>query len=400
MNVAPTQLSERVVALDMMRGFSLLGIFIVNMLAFHTPFYYIDPYSWFQIPADKDAFQWIDIVIQGSVYPLFSMLFGYGLAMQYEKAMERGVSFTNLALRRLFVLLSFGIIHAFFIWSGDILITYAISGLLLMWVLRLSAKWLVGIALVLYIVPNFVLSLISYIALKMFPEEVMVYSGIQKIESSIVAFGSGSWMEIFAQRAADWNYANGPAIVPFLLVTIFPYMMLGAAASKAKLIQRTAQKKTFWFILIGVTLAIGTFIKFLPYTLSPNYFTMYVQDIFGGPLQAIAYAGVIALLCQLSLFRKIFSPVAKAGRMSMTTYLTQSIVATTIFYSYGFGLYGKVDVMTGTWMAIGIFVIQLIFAEIWLTKFKQGPVEALWKRLTYGNENSRKLTNENQNELS
>ncbi|MBU0906352.1 MAG: DUF418 domain-containing protein, partial [Firmicutes bacterium] len=117
MNVAPTQLSERVVALDMMRGFSLLGIFIVNMLAFHTPFYYIDPYTWFTVPADRDAFQWIDIAIQGSVYPLFSMLFGYGLAIQFTKARERGVSFPKLALRRLLVLLGFGIVHAFFIWS-------------------------------------------------------------------------------------------------------------------------------------------------------------------------------------------------------------------------------------------------------------------------------------------
>ncbi len=400
MNVTPTQLSERVVALDMMRGFSLLGIFIVNMLAFHTPFYYIDPYTWYTDLVDRDAFQWIDIIIQGSVYPLFAMLFGYGLMMQYEKIQERGGSFTNLALRRLFVLLGFGIIHAFFIWSGDILITYAISGLMLMWILRLSVKWLVGLALGFYFIPNFFMAWLSYLAIQYSPNAAVIYSGVQQIEASIVAFGSGSWMDIFAQRAADWNYANGPAIIPFILMTILPYMMIGAAASKAKLIQRTAQIKTFWFVLIGLTLSIGTYIKFLPYIQPPSYFTMYVQDVFGGPLQAVAYAGIIALLCQLSLFRKIFSPVAKAGRMSMTIYLTQSIVATTIFYSVGFGLYGKVDVMTGTWMAIGIFIIQLIFAELWLTKFKQGPVEMLWKRLTYGNEKRTELVDGKHNEIS
>jgi len=398
--VTPTQLSERVVALDMMRGFSLLGIFIVNMLAFHTPFYYIDPYSWFQIPADKEAFQWIDIIIQGSVYPLFAMLFGYGLMMQYEKSRERGASFTNLALRRLFVLLGFGIVHAFFIWSGDILITYAISGLMLMWLFRLSAGWLTGIALMLYFIPNFFMALLLYLGIKYAPEAAVIYSGVQQIEASIVAFASGSWMDIFTQRAADWNYANGPAIIPFILITILPYMMIGAAASKARLIQRIAQQKKSWYALIGLALGIGTYIKFLPYIQSANYFTMYVQDVFGGPLQAVAYAGIIALLCQLSLFRKVFSPVAKAGRMSLTIYLTQSIVATTIFYSYGFGLYGKVDVMTGTWMAIGIFAIQLIFAELWLSKFKQGPVEALWKKLTYGKEKNTERVDDKQNELS
>ena len=394
MNVAPTQLSERVVALDMMRGFSLLGIFIVNMLAFHTPFYYIDPYTWFTVPADRDAFQWIDIVIQGSVYPLFSMLFGYGLAMQFTKASERGVSFPKLALRRLLVLLAFGIVHAFFIWSGDILITYAISGLLVMWILFLSWKWLLGIALGLYLLPNILMSFV----MKLIPEDEPIYSGVQQIESSIVAFGSGSWSDIFAQRAEDWMYANGFTILFFLLITIFPYMLIGAAASKVNLIQRTAEKKVFWLILIAITLSVGTYIKFLPHTQGANYYTIFVQDMFGGPLQAVAYAGIIALLCQLSLFRKLFSPVAKAGRMSMTTYLTQSIVATTIFYSYGFGLYGKVDVMTGTWMAIGIFLIQLIFAELWLNKFTQGPVEMLLKRLTYGK--SVKKTNEYSDELS
>ncbi|MET0786575.1 MAG: DUF418 domain-containing protein [Paenisporosarcina sp.] len=394
MNVAPTQLSERVVALDMMRGFSLLGIFIVNMLAFHTPFYYIDPYTWFQSPADRDAFQWIDIAIQGSVYPLFSMLFGYGLAMQFTKARERGVSFPKLALRRLLVLLGFGIAHAFLIWSGDILISYAISGLILMWILSLSWKWLLGIGLGLYMIPNILMSLL----MMLIPADEPIYTGIQHIEASITAFGSGSWSDIFAQRAADWVYANGLGVIAFLLITIFPYMLIGAAASKMNLIQRTAEKKVFWIILIAIALSVGTYIKFLPYMKAPSFFTMYVQDIFGGPLQAVAYAGIIALLCQLSLFRKIFSPVAKAGRMSMTTYLTQSIVATTIFYSYGFGLYGKVDVMTGTWMAIGIFLIQLIFAELWLLKFNQGPVEMLWKRLTYGN--SKNKTSEKSVELS
>ena len=394
MNVAPTQLSERVVALDMMRGFSLLGIFIVNMLAFHTPFYYIDPYTWFTVPADRDAFQWIDIAIQGSVYPLFSMLFGYGLAMQFTKAKERGVSFPKLALRRLLVLLGFGIVHAFFIWSGDILITYAISGLMLMWILFLSWKWLLGIALGLFLLPNALLSFL----MMLIPADEPFYSGIQQIESSIVAFGSGSWTDIFAQRAADWFYANGLAIIPLIIISILPFMMIGAAASKVNLIQRTTEKKVFWLILIVITLSVGTYIKFLPHIQGATYFYKFVQDMFGGPLQAVAYAGIIALLSQLSLFRKLFSPVANAGRMSMTTYLTQSIIATTIFYSYGFGLYGKVDVMTGTWIAIGIFIIQLIFAELWLAKFTQGPVEMLWKRLTYGK--NAKKTSENPVELS
>ncbi len=382
MKVQPTALHERVVAIDMMRGFSLLGIFIVNMLAFHTPFYYINPYTWYTDPSDKDTFQWIDIAIQGSVYPLFSMLFGYGLMMQFRKSQERGNSFIPLGLRRLSILLIIGILHAFLVWSGDILITYALSGFIVLFLLRLSRMWLVTIAFLLYVIPNMGLALLSYIVSATGEE---FYTGFQEIESSLDAFGSGSWMDIFMQRAADWTYANIESGSLLLIgMTILPYMLLGAAAAKGKLIERTSNKKTFWITLTAVTLVAGFSIKLLPYLFEANFYYMFVQDIFGGPLVAIGYAGLITLLCQLTIFRKLLNPVAKVGRMSMTTYLSQSVIATTIFYSYGFALYGKIDVLTGTWMAVGIFVIQMIFSEIWLSKFKQGPVEAIWKRVTYG----------------
>jgi uncharacterized protein len=365
-----------------MRGFSLLGIFIVNMLAFHTPFYYINPYTWYTDPSDKATFQWIDIAIQGSVYPLFSMLFGYGLMMQFRKSQERGITFIPLGLRRLSVLLIIGILHAFLIWSGDILITYALSGFIVLFLLRLSRLWLVTIAFLLYVIPNMGLALLSYIVSATGEE---FYSGFQEIESSVVAFGSGSWLDIFMQRAADWTYANIESGSLLLIgMTILPYMLLGAAAAKGKLIERTSHKKTFWITLTAVTLVAGFSIKLLPYLFESNFYYMFVQDIFGGPLVALGYAGLITLLCQLSIFRKLLNPVAKVGRMSMTTYLSQSVIATTIFYSYGFALYGKIDVLTGTWMAVGIFVIQMIYSEIWLSKFKQGPVEAIWKRVTYG----------------
>ena len=109
-----------------------------------------------------------------------------------------------------------------------------------------------------------------------------------------------------------------------------------------------------------------------------------LQQLIGGPILAIGYGGMIILLCQLTFFRTVFRPVAKAGRMSLTTYLTQSIVATIIFYGYGFGLYGKVDLETGMMIAIGIFVLQVIFAELWLMKFKMGPFEWIWRKGTYG----------------
>ncbi|MCZ8531751.1 DUF418 domain-containing protein [Psychrobacillus psychrodurans] len=386
MLIKPTGVNERIISIDVMRGFALLGIFVVNMLFFHTPYIYINPYTWYQNPSDYETFKMIDIFVQGSVYPLFSMLFGYGLAMQYMKSEANGSPFSKFAVRRLSVLLIIGCIHAFLIWAGDILITYALAGFVLILLIRLKPIWLLLISIFLFLIPNGLLNGLVYLGSLIEPDAMVIYTGIQEIEASIVAYGQGSWGDIFSQRLADWLYMSGNGLIIIsMLFTIVPFLLLGAAAAKWKLIERARELKVFWIITVLVTLIAGTAIKWLPYLTEANLFTMSVQDTFGGPLQAIAYAGVIAMVCSIPIGAKILSPISKAGRMSMTIYLMQSIIATTIFYSYGFGLYGKIDISTGTWMAVGIFALQIVFAEFWFMKFKQGPVELLWRKLTYSN---------------
>lgn len=378
----PTPSTDRIFAIDLMRGFSLLGILLVNMLSFHTPYLYIDPYSWFSDAGEWEMFVFIDIFIQASFYPLFSLLFGYGLAMQFLKSREKREPFAPVAVRRLLVLLAFGIAHAFLLWSGDILITYAIMGFLLLPLLRLPAGWLLGIGVFLYALPQLMLQGLMFLAVAVDPN---FYTAIQDVASSTAAYANGTYAEVFAQRATDWAYANNIATIFLMVVTILPFFLVGAAAAKWQLIGRVKELKKVWIMLAVIPSVIGVALKAVPFIFEANYATMYVQDMFGGPLLAVAYAAMIALLAQKAVARKFLSPVAKAGRMSMTTYLMQSLIATTIFYSYGLGLYGQVDIVTGTIIALGIFAIQLIFAEFWLQKFRQGPAEMLWRKLTYRN---------------
>ena len=97
----------------------------------------------------------------------------------------------------------------------------------------------------------------------------------------------------------------------------------------------------------------------------------------------MGYIGVIVLLCLAPIMPKLLSPFAKIGRMSLTMYILQSIIGTCLFYQFGFGWYGKVSVETGVLIAVGIIVVQMIIAEIWLSKWKQGPLETIWRKLTY-----------------
>ncbi|WP_077589828.1 DUF418 domain-containing protein [Planococcus lenghuensis] len=385
MKLQPVALDERIDAIDMMRGFALLGIFVVNMLAFHTPFSYIDSYSFFEAPADRAAFKYIDVFVQTSFYPLFSMLFGYGLAIQFMRAEKRGQAFLPLAVRRLLVLLVFGMIHAFLIWYGDILITYALLGFLLIFLLRLPAVALLVSAILIYAVPHTMFLLASYMAAT---SGAPFYTGIEEVISSYEAYAQGSYSDIFMQRFADWYNTNNLGNALFFTVTILPYMLIGAAAGKLRLIEQAKRLWKLWTALAVIGLGAGLLLKFLPFLWQADYFTQYLQDFIGGPLVAVGYAAVIALLAQNVYIHKLLRPLAKTGRMSLTTYIAESVIATTIFYSYGFGLYGQIDVVTGTWMAFGIYALLVIFAELWLTRFKQGPLEMLWRKVTYGTKKS------------
>lgn len=386
MNSTPTTSKQRIDTLDILRGVSLLGILLVNMFAFSTPLPYIDLKTFFTTSIDKEYQKALDILVQGSFYPLFSMLFGYGLAMQYAKATRLGDSFYKFGIKRLVVLFGIGMLHAFFIWWGDILMTYAFCGLVLLTLIRLKPGFLLAIGLIFYMGINGVLALLIGFAsiADSSSNDSSQYIDIESMESALKAYGAGSWTDAFMQRLTDLSVQFSPFMWLMALFTILPYMLLGAAASKWQLVEKAKSNYVLWGVLAVVMVPLGIYLKSLPFTLNRNYFLDYIQTYFGGPILALGYASVIVLICCIPYATIILSPIAKAGRMSMTVYITQSIICTLIFYHFGLGLYGKIGVDTATWMAIGIYAIQLVLATIWFTFFKQGPIEAVWKRITYG----------------
>ncbi|MFJ8457799.1 DUF418 domain-containing protein [Lysinibacillus xylanilyticus] len=381
MELKPTMLQERIATLDILRGISLLGILLVNMFAFYLPMPYIDLASWFTTPSDMVWQQNLDIYVQSSFYPLFAMLFGYGLAMQWKKAQSREQNFYTIGLRRLSVLFVFGFLHAVLIWWGDILMTYAFCGIFLLLLLRLHPIWLLSIGIMINSVMQvFMVFIVGFVN---FNTAVDEYLDITSVEQAITAYGTGSWLDAFMQRLTDLSVQAGIGMWFAALFTVLPYMLIGAAASKWRLVERAKELKWLWLTLAIAGLTIGIFIKSLPIMFTRTYFLDYLKVYIGGPILSVGYIGIIVLLCLLPVVPKLLSPFAKMGRMSLTMYILQSIIGTCLFYQFGFGWYGKVSVATGVLIAVGIIVVQMIVVEIWLAKWKQGPLEALWRKLTY-----------------
>ncbi|MEI2663554.1 DUF418 domain-containing protein [Rossellomorea sp. LJF3] len=386
-NLSPIEQSERIVSLDVIRGFSLLGIFIINMISFHSPFLYFDPYTWWKTPEDMALFPWIDVLVQASFYPLFAMMFGYGLGIQQQRATMKGTSFYLFGVRRLLILLCIGCIHAFLIWSGDILINYAVFGLILLGFMRLSGKGLMWLGGILFLMPQLFFSILLVLMTFSDPTGVTNYTNIAALQDSVAAYASGSFSSIMEQRFQDWYMVNSPDNLLFLLLSILPMMMIGAGASKLQLLGKVRKHKKVWMITGGCTLLVGIIIKSLPLFIESNFAYSYIQDFLGGPFLSVSYAIILSLLLLNEKMMKWSKPLASVGKMSLSNYLMQSIIGTLIFYSYGFGLYGEVTLTTGTMLAVGIFVIQVILSEMWLSKFQYGPVEKLWRVLSYGRRN-------------
>lgn len=376
--------NNRILSIDVMRGVAILGIFFVNIYSFHTPYLYVDPYSLAKSDCDKFIYSLVDIFAQASFYPLFAILFGYGLIILKNRVESRGQSFYPIAIRRLGVLLGFGIIHAFLVWPGDILITYAVLGFFLVAMIQLSAKAQVLIATLLYSIPNILLILLFLLLSFLDPsgmEEVAFNLGAAEQVSAI--YQNGSFIDITRQRIEDWSFTNLDGSI-ILFFTVLPLLLIGSAFSKAALLVPSEKNTKLFKVVLLICLPLGLVLKTIPYWVNKGYPFMLIQDQFGGVTLTFAYIAMIYLISNSKKLYSVLKYMANVGRLSLSNYLFQSIICTLLFYSYGLGLYGKVSYTTSTIMAVIIFLFQILFSAIWLKFYKMGPLEWIWRGFTYG----------------
>jgi uncharacterized protein len=400
----PVAPSERIQVLDILRGFALLGILAVNMQLFSSPIYLaLTGLQEWEEPMDRVADGLISYFAQGKFYPIFSFLFGLGMALQYQRATERGTAqFGLVYARRLFVLLGIGMIHAFLIWEGDILLVYALLGFLLLLFAQRREKTLLiwaGICLVLPVLIAGAVFGVVFLA-SMIPEAAAQIEGAfsgqesyyqQRAEETIQAFAHGTYGEIFRQRLANLAFLYKVSF--FYLPIIFGMFLLGLFAAKHRLFHHVPDHLGFFrrvLLWAGPVGLIGNTVFFLSSDAQSEnpaslWFVAGTAGLsLGATALALCYVSGLTLLAQREWWRRRLAWLAPVGRMALTNYLAQSLICTTIFYSYGLALFGRVGPAAGLLLTFGIFIVQIFWSRWWMSRFRFGPAEWLWRRLTYG----------------
>lgn len=394
-SAAPLSSVGRIKELDIIRGFALFGILLVNMKYFMMPlFYTLKTPSALTDSADMFGYLLIQLLATGKFYAIFSFLFGLGFYIFIERLAEKGLTPEKLFRRRLAGLLLIGLIHLVIIWSGDILVTYALTGLILPAFSKLKpqslAKWIVALFITALLFSG--ASHLVYSSLKVFFYEDFSAFTTAAVVNSIQVFQDGGFGEIFIHRM---QYEVSNYLINYLVSFpgILAYFLCGLYAGKTAVFTNTEGNLAFirrvWyrgfvtgvlFLLVYLVLETGTAGVISLWRLPLLAVVNYAGAIF----LSMFYISSLVLLLRSETWRKILLPLSAAGRMALTNYLAQSVICVIIFYGYGFGLFGRLKVAEGILLTIIILTAQVIFSNIWLKRFKFGPMEWLWRAFTYG----------------
>jgi uncharacterized protein len=385
----PLSGANRLLSLDVLRGIALFGILLVNMAFYSLPMFYYPPGApqW-QRPIDRHLDTLIHSAGDTEFLSLFSFLFGLGLALQGTRAGSEKTA-DRLFFRRIAVLLGFGLFHAFFVWMGDVLIWYAVAALGLYFFRSARPRTLL-IAAVLF----FVLELVrpEWRALHATrhldsAEQLLYVSKLQLLEKSLAVYAHGSYSQIFVQRAHDlwFQYSHQ---LDFLL-HVFSIFLLGAYFGRRHIFHNVNKsRKLFigmWYV--GAFVGLGGYL--VEYVIGHKGALAYgvITPVLGAVADlslAAFYMASLILAMDRPRVAKILAPLGCVGRMTLTNYLCQSLICTTLMYSYGFGLYGKLRPLDWLLFALAIYTVQAFISVWWLRRFAYGPAEWLWRTLVYG----------------
>jgi uncharacterized protein len=394
---APVSVRDRIETLDVLRGFALLGILAMNIRAMAAPFgAYMYPYALFDFTgASRSAYLFAAVAFDLKMMGLFSMLFGVGVLLYAEKPTETGRPPRGLWFRRMAWLLVIGLVHAYLIWDGDILVPYALCGLLLLWwVRRLSVRWLAAGAVVMLLIGSFLtvghgLSWNAMSEADRAKEAEFMMPTREQAETQLNAM-LGSYTDVVAHRAPFVIMAQTMYFALFFLWRCGGMMLLGMALYKSGFLDGGRPVPTYAKVA-AVALPVGLALAWwgaselerVRFSM-PDRAVLDVWNYAGAVFASIGYAAVLILIVKRQALPAIRRSLAAVGQMALTNYLFHSIVTSIVFLGWGFGLAGRLDYAEQLLFVATVWLVQLVGSPIWLAKYRFGPAEWVWRSLTYG----------------
>jgi uncharacterized protein len=420
----PVTAGERYFAVDVLRGFALLGILAMNIVGFGWPMAaYANPFRGGGfLGLDRGIWFFNHLVFEAKMMSIFSMLFGAGLILMDQRAEARGAKIRVVYYRRVLWLLAIGLVHSYFIWSGDILVLYAETGLLLYFFRNLRPRTLIilGVVLSLLLVPLLVgfSSAIDYLKAATARVDAQTKAGekpasldqrlhdiwVNNLQAKFtpnperetkdwdeeLALHRGSYWGIVKKRVVSEIYGQtiGFLLGGFLLSG--SRMLLGMGLMKLGVFSAQRSRRFYWWMValgygLGLPLMVFDAVQLIGHRFSFEYQLHggVLYNLFGSIVVALGHVGLLMLIVQSGALTWLTRRLAAVGRMALSNYLTHSIVCTTLFYGYGFGLFGTINRTGLLAIVVTIWIVQLIISPIWLAHFRFGPAEWLWRSLTY-----------------
>jgi len=416
----PVRYDERVHSVDALRGFSLLGILLLNIASFGLPFAaYMNPAAAGGASGENYAMWLIAMTLwDGKMRCIFSMLFGTSAIILLERAERRGagIEAADIYYRRTLWLILFGLLHAHLIWPGDILYGYGVIGLLLFPLRRLAARTLITIGLIIVALGALkglgagygiremeqtaaiarkaeaagqTLTKEQKAALAEWTTMQEMFSPTPAAVQEEIQTHRGGWMANLALRSREAIMLEFTMFFQFLFLDVLGMLTLGMGLAKAGVFN-ASRSRAFYLKLIAAGVFLGVPLNYWAASRwaaanfhMPDFFTYIgsTTDI-GRLLVAGAYVGFMMIACQ-QRWDWLTVPLAKVGRMALTNYLMTSILLTLFFNGYGLGFFGRLQRAELYLVVLAMWIINIVFSEFWLRHYRFGPAEWLWRSLTY-----------------
>jgi uncharacterized protein len=419
--VAPVVAQERIESMDVLRGAAVLGILLMNILSFGLPGRaYGDP----SVAGGETGANWWywfinQIFFEGKMRAIFSMLFGAGAALLITRGEERGagVRVADIYLRRTMWLIVFGVLHGYFVWWGDILYAYGVVGMLLFPLRKANPKWLLAAGVALALIGSAKYVWADYDNLQLRNKAMAVRalgaqgkpltdeqkedkkkwddkwnalktSGDER-KKTLEAHQGGYW-KLFLYRYPLMSSYHGNGMYQYGLYDTAAMMLIGMSLLLNGLLTG-ARGASFYLRLAlfgyvaGGTVNALTGWNFYRSGYNPVEGAM-VLDLaydFGRLSMALAHIGLLVLLVRQGWLKAVTARLAACGRMALSCYLASSVICTTIFYGYGFGLFAKLQRYQLLYIVFAVWAFLLIVSPIWLRHYRYGPMEWVWRSLTY-----------------